>query len=119
MPPAWTPPEPALAAPEPSWGAVPVAVAERPWVAPPPIHYRPPAEPEEPDVVPLAVMERRLILAALRRVADGGRDGERQHKNHPQTHGGGRAHRTQSTEMLGDGAPRCAGAATAVTPDAT
>jgi two-component system repressor protein LuxO len=77
-------PMPEEAAPEPAhrpaWEQpAPVAVAERPWVPPPPappalatyvappVVARPPAPPEEPDIVPLATMERRLILAALRR----------------------------------------------------
>ncbi len=64
-------PEQALAVPEPAWAAAPVTLAERSWAAPAaqPIIPAPPAPPqaaEEPEVVPLAVMERRLILAALR-----------------------------------------------------
>ncbi len=79
--PAWEPPAP-----------IAVAVAERTWVPPPPpppvptyvpapfvpaplasppvsapLPPRAPAVPEQTEIVPLAVMERRLILAALRR----------------------------------------------------
>ena len=68
--------------PEPAWAMAapgPLAVAERPPVAPlppampvqvapasPPFAARP-EPPQEPEIVPLAVMERRLIMAALRR----------------------------------------------------
>jgi len=94
VPPAYAPPPPPLAqerAPDPSqrpaWeqpappAVAPAAIvaADRPWVqsptappslatyVPPPVMARPAAAPEEPDIVPLATMERRLILAALRR----------------------------------------------------
>jgi two-component system repressor protein LuxO len=67
-------------APDPAWAAaasppgaerMPVAPLPPPMpvpVAPPsiPVAPRPPV-PEEPEIVPLAVMERRLIMAALRR----------------------------------------------------
>ena len=96
VPPAVALPEPALALPpEPAWAAAtPVAVAERTWVAPfapipvapapiqvapavapgvgapglgAPVPLRPPPAAVEAEIVPLAVMERRLIMAALRR----------------------------------------------------
>jgi two-component system repressor protein LuxO len=70
------PPEPAIEEREPVWEpAAAVAVAERVRAAPfrpappapAPVAPPPSAAPEDADIVPLAVMERRLILAALRR----------------------------------------------------
>jgi len=78
-PAAIAPPPPAAFTPaaEPAGaGAAPVAFVERmPMAAPPlpvaafaaPVAPRPPPPPPEQEIVPLAVMERRLIMSALRR----------------------------------------------------
>jgi two-component system repressor protein LuxO len=73
-PAAWAEPAAFAHAAEPAWAAAaPVALAERLPAAPPPGAPRPPPPPApaavaaEPEIVPLAVMERRLIMAALRR----------------------------------------------------